>query len=44
MKRGAADKDVIEVLGDLKAGDEVIVPASDEIRDGTTVTVRRGRS
>jgi RND family efflux transporter MFP subunit len=44
VKRGAADRDVIEVFGDLNPGDEVIVPASDEIRAGTVVSVRRGRS
>jgi membrane fusion protein (multidrug efflux system) len=41
VKRGVADKDAIEVLGNLKAGDEVVLRGSDEIREGTAVTARR---
>jgi RND family efflux transporter MFP subunit len=41
VKRGVADKDAIEVLGKLKAGDEVVVRGSDEIREGTAITARR---
>jgi RND family efflux transporter MFP subunit len=42
VKRGVADKDAIEVLGDLKAGDEVVVRGTDEIRQGAAVTPHRG--
>ena len=41
VKRGVADKDAVEVLGNLKIGDEVVVRGSDELRDGTTITPRR---
>jgi RND family efflux transporter MFP subunit len=41
VKRGLSDKDTIEVLGDLKAGDEVIVRGTDEIRAGAPVVARR---
>ncbi len=34
VRKGAADGDLIEVLGDLKAGDMVVRRANDEIRDG----------
>ena len=41
VKRGAADKDVVEVFGDLKSGDLVVARASDEIRNGASVSARR---
>ena len=41
VKRGVADKDVVEVLGNLKAGDDVIVRGTDEIREGTSITPHR---
>ncbi len=41
VKRGGADKDLVEVFGDLKAGDQVVARASDEIRNGAGVTPRR---
>jgi membrane fusion protein, multidrug efflux system len=41
VKRGVADKNAVEVLGNLKAGDEVVVRGSDEIREGMAVTPRR---
>ena len=41
VKRGVADKDAVEVLGNLKAGDDVVVRGTDEIRDGTAITPRR---
>jgi membrane fusion protein (multidrug efflux system) len=44
VKRGAADKDSVEVLGDLQPGDEVVARASDEIRNGTAVVARRSRT
>jgi RND family efflux transporter MFP subunit len=41
VKRGVADKDTIEVLGDLKAGDDVITRGTDEIRAGSPVAPHR---
>ena len=41
VKRGATDKDNIEVFGPLHAGDPVVARASDEIRNGTPLTVRQ---
>jgi multidrug efflux pump subunit AcrA (membrane-fusion protein) len=41
VKRGMADKDAVEVLGNLKAGDEVVVRGSDEIREGMAIASRR---
>jgi membrane fusion protein, multidrug efflux system len=35
VRKGAADGDLIEVMGDLKAGDEVVRRATDEIRAGS---------
>jgi membrane fusion protein (multidrug efflux system) len=40
VKRGAAVKDLMEVLGALKAGDVIIARGSDEIREGTRVTAK----
>lgn len=37
VKKGAADGDLTEVLGDLKPGDLVIRRATDEIREGTPI-------
>ena len=34
VKKGAADGDNVEVLGNLKAGDRVVRRATDEMRDG----------
>jgi multidrug efflux pump subunit AcrA (membrane-fusion protein) len=47
VTRGVADGDLVEVLGDLKPGDEVLVRGTDEIRPGQAVRTRRtteGRS
>jgi len=41
VKRGLADKDAVEVLGNLKAGDDVVVRGTDELREGTAITPRR---
>jgi membrane fusion protein (multidrug efflux system) len=41
VKRGVSDKDAIQVLGNLHAGDEVVVRGSDEIREGTALATRR---
>ena len=35
VKKGAADGDLVEVIGNLRAGDMVVRRATDEIRDGT---------
>jgi multidrug efflux pump subunit AcrA (membrane-fusion protein) len=37
VKRGAAMNDLIEVFGSLKAGDQVAVRGTDELRAGTRV-------
>jgi RND family efflux transporter MFP subunit len=37
VRKGAADGDLIEVLGDLKAGDMVVRRATDEIREGSPI-------
>jgi RND family efflux transporter MFP subunit len=39
VKRGVAEGDLVEVLGNLKAGDRVVRRATDEIRDGTPLQV-----
>jgi RND family efflux transporter MFP subunit len=38
VKRGAAMKQLVEVFGDLHAGDQVAVRGTDELRAGTRVT------
>lgn len=40
VKRGAAMKQLVEVFGDLHAGDQVAVRGTDELRAGTRVTAR----
>jgi hypothetical protein len=37
VRRGIADGDLVEVLGDLKAGDMVVRRATDELRDGAPI-------
>ena len=37
VRKGAAEGDLVEVLGDLKAGDLVVRRATDEIREGATL-------
>jgi membrane fusion protein, multidrug efflux system len=37
VRKGAAEGDLIEVLGDLKAGDLVVRVATDEIREGSSI-------
>lgn len=36
---GSADGDLIEVIGDISAGDKVVVRGGERLRDGQTVTV-----
>jgi membrane fusion protein (multidrug efflux system) len=40
VRKGAAEGDLIEVLGDLKAGDLVVRIATDEIREGSAIQTR----
>jgi RND family efflux transporter MFP subunit len=37
VKKGGADGDLVEVLGDLKAGDMVVRRATDELREGAAI-------
>jgi RND family efflux transporter MFP subunit len=37
VKKGAADGDLIEVSGNLKAGDKVVRRSTDELREGTAI-------
>jgi RND family efflux transporter MFP subunit len=37
VKKGVADGDLIEVMGNLKPGDRVVRRATDEIRDGNPI-------
>jgi membrane fusion protein (multidrug efflux system) len=37
VKKGVADGDLVEVMGNLKAGNTVVRRATDEIRDGTPI-------
>lgn len=37
VKKGVADGDLVEVIGDLKAGDAVARRATDEMRDGMAI-------
>ncbi len=37
VKKGVAEGDLVEVLGNLEAGDRVVRRATDEIRDGTPI-------
>lgn len=41
VKRGASMENLIEVFGDLAAGDQVAVRGTDELRAGTRVTVKQ---
>ena len=40
VRKGAAEGDLIEVLGELKAGDMVVRVATDEIREGSAIQPR----
>ena len=42
VKRGAADGDLVQVQGPLHAGDVVVRRGTDEIRDGSSVQVKKG--
>jgi RND family efflux transporter MFP subunit len=43
VKKGAADRDLVAVTGNLAAGDRVVRRATDEIRDGSPMQVSRKR-
>lgn len=40
VRKGAADGDLIEVIGNLKPGDRVVKRATDEIRDGNSLRLK----
>jgi RND family efflux transporter MFP subunit len=42
VELGAADGDLIEVLGDIKAGDRVVIRGGERLRDGQKVLVQGG--
>jgi membrane fusion protein (multidrug efflux system) len=44
VKTGASSGGKTEVFGDLKDGDQVVVPATDEIAPGTSVAVRAAKN
>jgi hypothetical protein len=37
VKKGAADGDLVEVVGNLRPGDKVVRRATDEMREGSEV-------
>jgi hypothetical protein len=37
VKKGAAEGDLIEVIGNLRAGDMVVRRATDELREGAAI-------
>jgi membrane fusion protein, multidrug efflux system len=37
VKKGASEGDLVEVIGNLKAGDLIVKRATDELRDGATL-------
>lgn len=43
VRRGEVNGDVIEIFGDLRAGDDVVRRGNDEIRSGTKITVTAPR-
>jgi len=40
VKKGVTEGDLVEVLGNLKAGDMVVRRANDELREGTALQAR----
>jgi len=40
VKTGFTNKEKTEIAGDLKAGDQVVAQANEELKEGTTVTVK----
>ena len=43
VKKGAADGDLVEVIGNLRPGDMVVRRATDEVRDGTPLQGMSGK-
>ncbi len=43
IRKGAGDGDLVEILGDLKAGDMVVRRANDEIREGAPLQAQTKR-
>jgi RND family efflux transporter MFP subunit len=41
VSKGATEGDLIEIVGDLRAGDRVVRRATDEIREGTAIPASR---
>jgi membrane fusion protein, multidrug efflux system len=44
VQTGEVDGKLIEVFGDLRAGDDVVLRATDDLRPGTNVTARQAES
>jgi len=44
VKPGVSSDDLIEIFGNLSAGDEVVARGTDELREGTTVSIQRGNA
>ena len=44
VKKGVVEGDLVEVVGNLKAGDKVLRRATDEIREGVSIQAARGSS
>jgi RND family efflux transporter MFP subunit len=44
IRRGEALTDLVEVFGDLKEGDEIVIRATDELREGTEVMPQMANS
>ena len=40
IRNGISMKDNVEIFGDLQEGDQLIVKANDEIKDGETVRLK----
>lgn len=43
VELGAAEGDLIELIGDVKAGDRVIIRGAERLRDGQKVTISEGK-
>ncbi len=43
VKKGATDGDLVEVMGNLKAGDMVVRRATDEVREGTAIGAAKAK-
>ena len=41
IRKGTADGDLIEVMGNLQAGDKVVKRGTDELREGTAISAAR---